>query len=298
MDLNEVAVFLKVVELGSFTQAARSLGMPNSTVSAKVSDLEKRLGVSLIRRTTRKLFITPEGQAFYEKCARGLEEIRSAEEEVSAGQREPQGLLRLTAPIELGSTVLPNVIAKFKQQYPKVQFELNLSDATVDLIAEGFDLAIRGGDLKDSSLMAKKLGSVYFAPFASASYLKKNPAPKTPKDLKDHCCLQFTPIGVDEWKLVGPKAVNVPMKKQIVINELNMIKALTIAGLGVSLMPTFHCMAEVQSGKLVRVLPEWRSNLRPVHFVYGGHRHASPKVNAFIALATEMIQERLASYEL
>ncbi len=297
-DLNEVAVFIKVVEMGSFSQAARQLGMPNSTVSAKVSDLEKRLGVSLIRRTTRKLFVTAEGQVFFERCTRGLEEIRSAEEELTAGQSEPQGLLKITAPIELGSIILPKVIEKFKNQFPKVNIDLFLSDRTVDIVSEGFDLAIRAGDLKDSSLIAKKLGGVYFAPFASQSYLKKTSSPKVPKDLKDHSCLQFTPLGIEEWNLLGPKSVTVPMRKQIVINELNIIKALTVSGVGISLLPTFLCFSEVQAGKLVRVLPEWRTNIRPVHFVYVGQKHASPKVNAFILVATDIIKSSLQSFEI
>lgn len=299
MDLNEVAVFIKVVEMGSFTQAARNLGMPNSTVSAKVSELETRLGVSLIKRTTRKLFVTDEGRAFFERCTRGLKEIQAAEEEIVSGQREPQGILRVTAPIELGGSVLPKVITEFHQKFPKVQFDLFLSDRTVDMISEGFDLALRAGDLKDSSLIAKKLGSVYFAPFASPQYLKKMKAPSHPKDLREHSCLQFAPMGLEEWKLVGPKnSVSVPMNKRIVINELNVIKALTLNGLGIALLPTFFCFPEVQSGKLVRILPEWRSNLRPVHFVYAGQKYASPKIQAFISLASELIKSNLQIYEL
>ena len=299
MDLNEVAVFIKVVEMGSFTQAARKLGMPNSTVSAKVSELETRLGVSLIKRTTRKLFVTDEGKAFFDRCTRGLKEIQAAEEEIMASQQEPQGLLKVTAPIELGSSVLPKVIAEFNVRYPKVRLELFLSDRTVDLIAEGFDLAVRAGDLKDSSLMAKKLGSVYFAPFASSSYLKKNGTPQTPKDLKNHTCLQFTPMGLEEWKLVGSKgSINVPLTQKMMMNELNVIKYLCLNGLGVALLPTYFCYPEVQSGKLVRILPDWRSNLRPVHFVYAGQKYASPKINAFVSIATDMIKSNLQNFEL
>jgi DNA-binding transcriptional LysR family regulator len=298
IDLNEVVVFIKVVEMGSFSQAARQLGMPNSTVSSKMSDLEKRLGISLIRRTTRKLFVTQEGQMFFERCTRGLDEIRQAEDELLSKQSEPQGLLKITSPIELGSIILPKVIEKFRNQFPKINIDVYLSDRTVDIVSEGFDLAIRVGELKDSSLIAKKLGGIYFAPFASSSYLKKNGTPKVPKDLKDHSCLQFSPLGTEEWSLCGPRSVTVSMKKQIVINELNSIKALTISGVGISLLPTFLCYSEVQAGKLVRVLPEWRTNIRPVHFVYAGQKHASPKVNAFISVATEIVKSSLQSFEI
>lgn len=298
VDLNEVAVFIKVVELGSFTKAARQLGMPNSTVSSKVSDLEKRLGVVLIRRTTRKLFVTNEGRTFFERCTRSLEEIRAAEEEITVGLREPQGLLRITAPIELGTAILPTVVAKFKKEYPKISFEIYLSDRMVDLIAEGFDIAIRAGDLKDSSLVAKKLGDVYFAPFASPAYLKREGQPTLPKDLKNHTCLQFSPMGTDSWKLLGPKgSAEIPMTKQFVINEANVLKGLTLSGMGISLLPSFMCGVEVRSGKLVRILKDWRTQLRPVHFLYSGHRNSSLKLNAFIEVGGEIIKENLRILE-
>src|SRR5690606_35777795 len=167
------AIFTKVVEMGSFTKAAQSLGMPNSTVSAKVSQLETALRVTLIRRTTRKLFVTEEGKLFYDKCKRGLKEIQSAQEEVSESQSEPHGLLKLTASVDFGNAILPRVITKFKKLYPKVSLDIFLNDRVVDVVGEGFDLAIRFGQLKDSSLISKKLGGIYFAPFASPSYLKK-----------------------------------------------------------------------------------------------------------------------------
>lgn len=298
MDLNEIAVFIKVVEMGSFTQAAKQLGMPNSTVSAKVSDLETRLGISLIKRTTRKLFVTDEGKAFFERCYRGLEELKAAEEELTAGQKEPQGLLRVTAPIELGVIVVSKIVQAFQSKYPKVKFDLNLSDRTVDLVGEGFDIAIRAGELKDSSLIAKKLGSVYFALFASPQYLKKAGALQSPKDLRNHTCLQFTPMGVEQWKLAGPKgAVSIPMKQQIMSNELNSIKSMALNHIGIALLPYFYCQIDQQQGKLVRVLPEWRSNLNPVHFVYAGHKHTSRKIEAFISVASEIMKETLAIYE-
>jgi DNA-binding transcriptional LysR family regulator len=143
MDLNEINVFLKVVQLGSFTKAAKALDMPNSTVSAKVSSLEARLGVALIRRTTRKLFVTDAGQVFFDRCTVGLTEIKAAEEDVTLVQSEPQGVLKITAPVELGAILLPPVIAAYSKKYPKVLLEFQLSDRKVDLVAEGIDLAFR-----------------------------------------------------------------------------------------------------------------------------------------------------------
>jgi len=155
MDLNEIAVFIKVVQSESFTKAAQCLGMPKSTVSQKVSMLEKRLGVTLIQRTTRKLNITPLGKSFYSKCVAGLEEIKSAEMEIASVHSEPQGLLRITAPIDLGGNVLPPLISSYMASHPKVRVEVILTDRRVDLLSENIDLAIRAGELQDSSMIVK-----------------------------------------------------------------------------------------------------------------------------------------------
>src|SRR5689334_23137629 len=140
MDLNEINIFIKVVQTGSFTKAAKMLSMPNSTVSSKISSLEKRLGTTLITRTTRRLNVTPAGQAYYKKCLQGFEEIRSAEDEIAASQDEPQGLLRITAPVELGTSVLPQVVQSYINKFPKVRVEVLLTDRRVELVAENVDL--------------------------------------------------------------------------------------------------------------------------------------------------------------
>lgn len=299
MDLNEIAVFVKVIQAGSFSRAAQQLGMPNSTVSAKVSALEKRLGVTLIQRTTRKLHITPAGQAYFNRCVHGLDEIMGAEAEVASAQSEPQGRLRITAPVELGSSVLPGLVADFSSQYPKVKLEVLLTDRMVDLVAEGIDLAIRAGELKDSSLIAKKLGSIYFAPFASRNYLKAVGKPTHPKDLRSHRCVQFAPLGTQEWKLIGPKtSVTVPLQGSLIINDLNMVKALTLSDGGVALLPTFFCYPEVRSGQLVRLLPDWRTGLTPVHYVYPAQKFVLPKLSVFMDKASEALKRNFQSFEL
>ncbi|MNK86519.1 HTH-type transcriptional regulator DmlR [compost metagenome] len=299
MDLNEIAIFVKVVQSGSFIQAAKQLGMPNSTVSAKVSSLEKRLGVTLLHRTTRKLHITQAGQAFFDKCQLGISELKNAEEEVTLNQGEPQGLLRITAPSALGSSVLPEVFAKFASKYPKVQLELILQDRFVDMIAEGVDLAIRAGELKDSSLIAKKIGVNYFAPFASAGYLKTQGMPAHPKDLRNHRCLQYTPMGKEKWELVSreKQKVSIPMAEDIVADDLNAVKELALAGMGIALLPTFICGPELKKNKLVRVLPDWRSDVRPLNFVYPAQRFTNPKLQAFMNIAFDILKERLKELE-
>lgn len=299
MDLNEIQVFVKVAQTGSFTQAAKQLQMPNSTVSARVSSLEKRLGVTLIQRTTRKLNLTPAGRSYYENCQKGLEQIVGAENEVTAGQGEPSGRLRITTPANVASTLMPDILTRFLQQYPKVELELILVDRRVDLVAEGVDLAIRAGELKDSSLIAKKLGVSYFATFASPAYLKKFGVPKEPKEISQFQCIQFVGMGREKWEFTNNKnRVSVAMKQKIVVDDLHMAKALAIAGNGIALLPTFVCGAEAKSGKLVRVLPDWLSNSHPVSLVYPAQKFVSAKLQAFISFATEPLKSRFADLEI
>lgn len=294
MNLNEIAVFVKVVETGSFTSAARSLDMPKSTVSARLSSLEERLGVTLIRRTTRKLHITDAGRAYYEKCQEAILKISEAEEQVTQSQSAPSGLLRITAPVELGGCLLPHVIDEFNSIYPKVHLEVILTDRTVDLVSDGIDIGIRVGQLKDSSLISKKLGMIYFAPFASPKYLKKNGEIKSPKDLENQQIIPFAPLSTNEWTLVGNKEKKtIKITKKTLINDLNLIKNLTCMGQGVSLMPTFLCYNEVKTGRLIRILPNWRTELRPVHFVYPSQKFVSPKIRGFIEVASKIIKEQL-----
>lgn len=298
MDLNEIAVFVKVVQTGSFTLAARELKMPNSTVSAKVSALEKRLGVTLIRRTTRRLSVTPAGQAYFKRCIQGLGEIEGAEAELVATLGEAQGLLRVTAPVELGSSMLPGLVQAFTKAHPKVRVEVILTDRRVELLSENIDLAIRAGELRDSSLVAKKLGLVYFALFASPRYLKANGEPKHPRDLRQHECVHFTPIGFEQWTLTGARGtVHVPVPARLIMNDLNMVKAMAVAGAGITLLPTFFCYPELKAEKLVRVLGDWRTNEAPVHFVYPAQRFVTPKLTAFIELATPSLRESLHAHE-
>jgi len=299
MDLNEVAVFVRVIQEGSFSKAAKKLAMPNSTVSHKVSTLEKRLGITLIQRTTRKLVVTPAGQAFFKRCLEGLEEIEAAETELVASQGEPQGLLRLTGPMELGSTILPELISQYTSKYPKVRTEVILTDRTVDLLSESVDLAIRAGDLKDSSLIAKRIGTVYFILVASPKYLKGRKAPSHPRELRQHRCLQHTPMGIEVWKLTSDKgSLNVPLPGQIISNDLRMLKLMALQGDGIALLPNHLCYAEVASGKLQRVLPEWRTSAVPVHFVYPSQRFVTPKLSAFMEMSLGYLKRLFENFDI
>lgn len=297
MDLNEIAIFIKVVELGSFIGAARALNMPKSTVSAKISSLEERLGVTLIQRTTRKLHITQVGQSYYQQCQEALAQINEAEKKVTLDQSVPMGVLRVTAPVEFGNTLLPQIIQEFSNKFPLVDLEIILKDQYVDFISERIDLAIRVGALEDSSLIAKKLGNIYFAPFAAAKYLKMNPPLKTPKDLEKHRTIIFSTVG-DKWAIrSGNNFQNIKVNKGIEINDLNLIKSLALLGQGVALLPTFFCLPEIRNRKLIRVLNKWRTEERPVHIVYPSQKFISPKMRAFIDVAADIIKKSLETAE-
>ena len=299
MNLNEVAIFVKIVETGSFVGAAGVLDMPKSTVSARLSSLEKRLGVTLIRRTTRKLHVTEAGERYFQECMQALSQITAAEEEVLQTQSEPHGPLKLTAPVDLGGTILPNIIQAFSKKYPQVNLEILLTDRTVDLIGEKIDIGIRTGTLKDSSLISKKLGTIYFAPFAGPKFLKNLGTLKSPKELENICTISFSPLGSHEWQLISNKEkLSVKMRKKTLVNDLGLIKSLAMTDLGIALIPTYLCTNEVKSGKLIRIFKNWRTEIRPVHFVYPSQKFVSPKIKAFIELAAPIIKESLESAEL
>jgi DNA-binding transcriptional LysR family regulator len=287
MDLNELLVFAKVVQAGSFTSAARGLRMPKSTVSRKVSELEERIGAQLLQRTTRKLRLTEAGQAYYEHCARIVAEAEAAEQAVTRMQAAPHGLLRVTAPLTF--SLLGPLVAGFMKSYPEVQLELVCSDRTVDLVEEGFDLAIRAGRLADSSLMARRLGSIERLVVAAPSYVQARGAPRSPKELEKHDCLLFgAGREGNVWSLnTGGRSVEVPIRARLSVNEPDLLRALALAGAGIALLPNIVCTTDLADGRLQRILPDWGSPGAPVHAVYPSTRHHSPKVMAFVDFLRE-----------
>jgi DNA-binding transcriptional LysR family regulator len=290
MELDGITVFVKVVQLGSFSQAARVLGMPNTTVSAKVARLEKRLGVTLIQRTTRKLSVTPTGQAYFSRCLRALEELQAGESElVATSAREPQGLLRITSSVDVAHSILPRIVRRYVRKYPKAQVELIVTNRLVDLVAENVDLGFRAGQLEDSSLLSRKLSLVGGGLWASPAYLKKRGTPRVPADLAKHECLLFAPFQDRPFRLEnGKETAEVELKGRILADDLATLRSFALMGEGIGILPGFLCEAsQVGTGKLVRVLPKWSWGDGSFHLVYPGQRFVSSKVQAFITLALE-----------
>ena len=290
MDLNEILVFARVVQTGSFSAAARLLEMPKSTVSRKVSELEDRVGARLIHRTTRKLGLTDAGRIYYEHSARIVAEVEEADQAVGRMQATPRGLLRVTAPLSF--SMLGPVVSEYLTRHAEVRVELMCTDRTVDLVEEGYDVAIRAGALGDSSLVARSLGALKRVIVAAPGYCKKAGTPKVPADLGRHQCISFgSGAAPNAWILFnGDERAEVHVTPRLTVNDFELMLDAARAGVGVAAMPWFIAEADVTAGRLKRVLPEWASAAAPVHALYPTARHLSPKVATFIALVAEKIR--------
>jgi len=282
MDLNEMLVFTRVVQAGSFTAAARALDMPKSSVSRKVSDLEDRLGVRLLQRTTRKLGLTDAGRLYFERSARIVAETEEADHAVTELQAVPRGRLRVTAPLSF--YMLGPMVSSFLQRYPDVQLELVCTDRRVDLVEEGFDVAIRAGPLDDSTLIARSLGGLRRLLLASPAYLRRHGAPREPAELARHSCIVFGAGQMPAlWTLhSGDRQVEVRVTPRYSVNELELMLEAARAGVGIALTAEFVATDDLRAKRLRHVLRPWFSSETPIHAVYPTARHLSPKVVAFV----------------
>jgi DNA-binding transcriptional LysR family regulator len=282
VDLNEIAIFTRVVQAGSFTAAAKLLGMPKSTVSRKVSDLEDRLRARLLQRTTRKLSLTDAGRTYFDYGVRIVHELEAAEHAVGSLQDQPRGALRVTAGVN--QSWLGSIVADYMKRYPDVQLELVCTGRSVDLVEERFDVGIRYGALADSSLVARRLGSVASFLAASPAYLKKRRRPRTPDELQQHDCLLFgsgsTTVAIRLDR--GEESVQTSVHARLLVNDIDIVHAAAAAGRGIALIPAFRCSEELRAGRLERVLREWNAPSIPVHVVYPTARHLSATVKSFV----------------
>ena len=286
MDLDDIAVFVKVVQAGSFSKAARLLDMPNTTVSAKVARLEKRLGVTLIQRTTRKLHITPAGQAYFARCMRGLAEIETAEAEISSATAEPRGVLRITVTGDVAHSLLPPIASEYVRRYPRLEIEVIVANRVVDLVGEGIDLAIRAAELKDSTLVARRFLSFTVDLWASPDYLERRGTPRTPAELESHDCLVFSRLARQQLRLTdGRQKAELPSNGRITVDDMETLRAFVLQGAGIGTLPSFLCSPYVREGTLLRVLPKWTWITGALSFVYPSQPFVPAKVRAFIDLA-------------
>jgi len=259
MDLNQIGTFIRVVEQGSFTGAAAAVGLPKSSVSRGVAQLEEALGVRLLQRTTRKLNLTEAGRRYYQQVRRALGDLELANSAAADMGHEPRGLVRLTAPGDFSDGRLSSVLGDFLLRYPRIQIDLWITQRWVNLVEEGFDLAIRAGKLRDSSLVARKLAATELGLFAAPSYLEKRGRPRRLADLAKHDCLVHrSGRGIMPWRLTGPRgSETVAVAGPVIADDFTIILRLAVKGLGVALLPELTCESEVASGALVRLLPAY-----------------------------------------
>lgn len=284
--LDSIPVFVKVAQLGSFSQAARVLGMPNTTVSSKVAQLEKSLGTTLMQRTTRKLHLTEAGKAYLERCVRALAELEAAESEVSTTTKEVRGVLRVTASVDVGHSLLPRLVDRYLSEHPGVEVDLLVTNRIVDLVGEGVDVAIRAGKLKDSSLIAKKFIDSNFGLFASKKFLKEHGTPTIRTLEKDFPFIRFSPLKTDGIELTnGTQTLVLEPRGPIQTDDLGTVKIMALLGHGIALLPNFVADPELESDELIQVLPDWTMQTGSFSLVYPPQKFVSPKVRAFINVA-------------
>lgn len=307
MDLNDVAVFERVVSEGSLTAAAARLNQPKSSVSRSLSRLESDLGVRLLQRTTRKLHLTEAGQVFFDRTKRVLGDLRDAEQAVTQLQESPRGNLRITMPVELGMKFMGRVVAEFMQRYPEVSIEVELSGRVVNLVDEGFDLGLRIGEFRDSSLVARRLGNLSARFYASPSYLGRHGIPKKPEDLSAHEVILFMQTKENTVQLFkealraktdkgaseegGQPACKLTVTGKLTVNNASMACDAAISGIGIALIPAFLCADAVASGQLLPVLPEYRVCNGGLYAMYPSREHMPTALRAFIDFVGERMSD-------
>ena len=293
LDLNQMALFVHVVQAGSFAEAARRLAMPPTTLSRQVAQLEDALQARLLQRTTRKLTLTDAGRTLFDQCAEQIDALKSAASQLTGESRAPKGSIRVAASAGFFEFFQMEWIAEFLERYPGVQLEFVLDDAMADFIGEGIDVAFRGSpELPDSSLVARKVASSYLALAASPAYLAARGTPRSVEDLAAHDCIRATgPGGPTIWRLNGlDGATQITVTGRFSANTGPAQKKAALGGLGICLLPIGALQPSFQSGELVEVLPGIASSAGNMYVVYPSRRHVPRAVTAFV----EMTVQRLA----
>jgi DNA-binding transcriptional LysR family regulator len=282
--LQEMGSFAAVVDAGSFVRAAELAGISKAAISRHVSDLEHRLRVRLLHRTTRKISLTAEGQAFYSRCKEVLVAVNEAESEVTVDSSEPSGLLRVNAPLTFGILHLAPLWGRFTELYPSVSLDVTLGDRVVDLIDEGYDVAVRISSMPGSMLVSRKLAATRMVLCASPIYIEKHGMPTHPHQLATHRAISYTYWSTrDEWVFTGPEgAVSVTVNACIHANNGDTCRLAALNHQGIILQPTFIVGEDLRRGTLIELMPEYRSSELGVHAVYPTRKFLPLKVRRLV----------------
>lgn len=279
--LTDIAVFVKVVEQGSFTATAEQLSLSKSVVSKYVTRLEDRLGARLLNRSTRRISLTEAGRSFFERSRVALQAIEEAEAEVSHQQSEPRGTLRINAPMSFGIMHLAPAIPDFLHQYPELAVNVQFDDRKLDLIEGGFDVALTISNLADSSLVARRLGPCHHCVVASPAYLSRYGTPRKPEDLEGHNIVSYKyQESAQQWEFIDAhrKSTMVAIRSKVEMNNSMGMREAIINGAGIMRAPSFVVGSDIQQGRLIRLLPAYETLQLSLYVIYPQQRHLSPKV--------------------
>jgi DNA-binding transcriptional LysR family regulator len=283
-NLDDVLIFVKVAQFESISRAARSLGMPISTVSRRLSVLESKLGVSLLRRTTRRVTLTAQGREYFTQCGEPLTLLEEAERVLTRGQKTPEGMLRMSVPVILGQEPFLEFLSGFLKAQPRIRIDLFITNLFLDLIAENIDVSIRFGELEDSSVVATRIGKSIRYVVAAAEYLKGRKPPIEPMDLRLHDCVMLSARNNEtDWDLVcGRRKARVRVSGPISSRDFNSVSTFVRRGHGIGLLPSTFCDRGLASGELVRLLPKWASPPIPVFAVYSNRKFLPVRLTLFL----------------
>jgi DNA-binding transcriptional LysR family regulator len=283
-DLDNILIFIKVAQFESISKAALSLGMPISTVSRRLSVLESGLGVSLVRRTTRRVTLTPQGREYFNQCQEPLTLIQEAERVLTQAQKKPEGTLIISVPVILGQEPFLDFISGFLKEHARVRIDLFITNLFLDPVADNIDVAIRFGELEDSSVVATRVGRSVRYVVATPEYLKGRKLPAEPDELKLHDCVMFNAKRNEtDWDLVsGRSKARVRVSGPISSRDFNSVSTFVFRGHGVGLLPSTYCDEALARGSLVRLLPQWTSPQIPVFAVYPSRKFLPSRLSVFL----------------
>jgi len=283
-DLDDILIFVKVAQFESISRAARSLGMPISTVSRRLAVLESKLGASLVRRTTRRVTLTAQGREYFDQCREPLTRLEEAERVLTLGQKTPAGVLRISVPVILGQEAFMNFLSEFLKAHALIRIDLYITNLFLDLVAENIDVAIRFGELEDSSVVATRIGQSIRYVVATPEYLKGRKPPDEPADLELHDCVMLNARNNEtDWNLVnGRKKARVHVSGPLSSRDFNSVSTFVYRGHGIGLLPSTYCDEACASGALIRLLPKWASPQIPVFAVYSSRKFLPLRLNVFL----------------
>ena len=284
-----VTVFTKVVEAGSFSRAAERLGMSTTAASRHVAELEKHLGTRLLHRSTRRLSLTDTGRAFYERSVQILADLDEAEAVAGSATSRPSGVLKINLPVSFGIVHLAPILPDFTARYPEISLDVAISDRVVDLVEEGYDLAVRISRNLQTTLVARPIASTRLVVCAAPAYLERHGVPRVPEDLAAHNCLSYSYSATgNEWHFEGEDGIHVAsVAGSMHANNGDMLRAAALAGMGIILQPTFLVGDDLKTGRLSLLLPEYRIPDVTIYAIYPSRRHLSAKVRAFVDFLVE-----------